>query len=72
MAFHSFWPLNHDYFTDYALRIGCVATMGQFLDEAFSFHNLYVFFLEFAVMKPFILILGLFNLKRGFRAENVD
>ena len=66
-----FWPFSNQYFVFPCPILPPLmhselddATMGQFPHEAFSVHNLYVFFLEFAETMPFILILGLFYLKR--------
>ncbi len=40
------------------------ATISQFLIEGFSIHNLYVIFLEFAIMLPFMLVLVIVS-RRG-------
>lgn len=64
-----FWPLSHDYFILPNPILPPImhseldhATIGQFLDGVFSFHNLYVAFLEFFIMTPFILIVWVFSL----------
>ena len=61
-----FWPLSNKYYM-FPLLPGVKhsaldhATIGEFLGEIFSIHNLYVISLEFIVMIPFILLLLVLN-----------
>ncbi len=77
------WPLSNEYFIfPYPILPPIMhsgldhATIGQFLDDLFSMHNLYVVFLEFLAMIPVLLIFILhrkYQNKRfesGLKAEN--
>ncbi len=70
-----FWPLSQEYYiSPYPVLPGIMhsrldnATIGQFLNGIFSLHNLYMIFLEFIIMLPFILILVTINILRNKRA----
>jgi membrane-bound metal-dependent hydrolase YbcI (DUF457 family) len=59
-----FWPLSDNYLIfPYPIlppiwhSAVTDATLSQFLAGAFCLHNLYVIFLEFVIMLPFILVL---------------
>jgi inner membrane protein len=59
-----FYPLSYEYYiSPYPILPPIMhseldnATIGQFLNGVFSVHNLYVMFLEFIIMLPFMLIL---------------
>jgi len=71
-----FWPLSNEYFIFKYPILPPVAhselthaTMAQFFNEVFSFHNLYVTLLEFAVSLPLLFIVWILNLKRGRRTN---
>jgi len=64
-----FWPLSKAYLMFPLLPPVIhsdldLATFGQFFHDVFSLHNLYVIFLEIALMIPFAVMLRFMHIKR--------
>lgn len=71
-----FWPLSNEYFIfPYPILPGIMhsgldhATIGQFLHDVFSIHNLYVVSVELAAIIPILLIFILLKWYRNKRYE---
>ena len=71
-----FWPLSNEYLIFSHPILPPImhsgldhATMGQFIDDLFSIHNLWVVLLELAAMTPFLLI---FMVLKRYREKQCD